>query len=57
MEPEELIAVCNAARVFLWELGGFGFDGFSVLFKFGDGLLGVVDFEDAVDFAYWGLFL
>lgn len=57
MKPEKLIAICYAARVFFGELGGFGFDGVSVLFELGDGFLGVVDFEDTVYFAYWGLFL
>lgn len=56
METEELVAVGDAAGVFLGELGGFCFDGVSVLFEFGDGFLGVVDFKDAVDFADWGLF-
>lgn len=45
MEPEELVPVSYATGVLL---GGFGLDGVSVLFKLGDGLLGVVDFEDPV---------
>lgn len=51
MESEELVAVCYAAWVLLGELSGFGFDGVSVFLKLGDGLLGVVDFQDAVNFA------
>ncbi len=57
MEPEELVSVCYATWVFLGELCGFGFDGVSVLLEFADGFLGVVDFQDAVDFADGGLFL
>lgn len=47
VEPEKLVAVGNATRVFLvreLQLGGFGFDGVSVLFELGDGFLCVVDF-------------
>lgn len=57
MEPEQFVAVCYATRVLLGELGGFGFDGISVFFKFGYGSLSVVDFEDSVDLADWCLFL
>lgn len=57
VEAEEFIAVGNAARVFLGELGGFRFDGVSVFFEFGYGFGGVVDFQDTVDSADWGLFL
>ena len=57
MKPEELIAICYATRVLLGELGGFGFDGITVFFKFGDGFGGVVDFKDAIDLADGCLFL
>lgn len=57
MKPEELIAVCYAAWLFLGKLGGLGFDGVSVLFKLGNGSLGIMDFEDAIYFANGGLFL
>lgn len=57
VEAEEFIAVCHAAWVFLLELGGFGFNGVSVFFEFGYSFGGVVDFENAVDFADWRLFL
>lgn len=56
VEPEKLVAVGDASGV-LFIRGGFGFDGVSVLFEFGDSFLGVVDFEDAIDFADRGLFL
>ena len=57
MKPEELIAVCYATWLFLGKLGGLGFDGVSVLFKLGNGSLGIMDFEDAIYFADGGLFL
>lgn len=56
VESEELVAVGDASGV-LFIRGGFGFDGVSVLFEFGDSFLGVVDFEYAIDFADRGLFL
>lgn len=57
MKPEELIAVRYATWLFLGKLGGLGFDGVSVLFKLGNGSLGIMDFEDAIYFANGGLFL
>lgn len=57
MKPEELIAVCYATWLFLGKLGGLGFDGVSVLFKLGNGSLGIMDFEDAIYFANGSLFL
>lgn len=57
VEAEEFVSVCDAAWVLLWELGGLGFNGVPVFFEFGYGFGGVVDFENAVDFADWGLFL
>lgn len=44
MEAEELVAVGEAARVLLGELGGFGLDAVPVLLKFGDGFGGILDF-------------
>jgi hypothetical protein len=57
VKPEELIAVCYTTWLFLGKLGGLGFDGVSVLFKLGNGSLGIMDFEDAIYFANGGLFL
>lgn len=58
VEPEELVAIGDASGVLFIRGGfGFGFDGVSVLFEFGDSFLGVVDFEDAIDIADRGLFL
>lgn len=57
VEAEELVAVGDAARVLLWELGGFSFNGVAVFLEPRDRPLGVVDFEDSVDFADRGLLL
>lgn len=57
MEPKELVAVCDATRVFFGELGGFGFNGVSVLLESRDGFLGVMDFQDAINFADGNLFV
>lgn len=57
MEPEELVAVCYAAWVLLGELSGLGFDGVSVFLELGDRLLGVMDFQDAVNFTDGCLFV
>ncbi|KAM2220576.1 hypothetical protein ACFX1S_019771 [Malus domestica] len=53
VEMKELVAVSDAAWVFLGELGGFCFDEVSILFEFGDGILGVVDFKDADSELAW----
>ncbi|KAM0972275.1 hypothetical protein ACFX2H_019804 [Malus domestica] len=56
VETDELVAVSDAAGVFLGELGGFYFDGVSILFEFGDGILGVMDFKDADSELVWCLY-
>lgn len=55
MEPEEFITICYATWVLLWKLGGFGFNGVSVFLEFRDGLWSVLDFENPLNFANWGL--